>query len=156
MARLYSFHFASKTPCNDAMVENELVRLEKFINSFSYPIVAGHSLGAWWTANLVVRQKAKIRKAVFFTPLSDVKRYPHIFNCDSQYNPLNTIVPMDNYGPNKNLVFTGNKDYITLENNGKQLAIHFNSSEYKLYGGHFYQRNHNNALEFMKRWIEIE
>lgn len=82
--------FSSKTPTSDHMVEQELDRLEELMKQHPGAILAGHSLGGWWAANLALRNQFLINKMVLWTPLCDTMEYP-IFNVTPRYNPINQI-----------------------------------------------------------------
>ena len=144
----------SVTPTSDDVIEKELINLEKFISSFSFPIVAGHSLGSWWLANLIIRNKVHISKAIYLTPLSDISKYPKIFNSSIKYHPLKNDIPINLIGPDKHLIMYAKKDLITPWLQGLLLAVHLDGLEYVLQGGHCYQLNHMNSLCFMKNWIK--
>ena len=149
--RIYN---SSKTPISDFMVEQELQRLEKLIDSFKYPIVASHSLGAWWTANLVMRQNVNIKKVVYWTPLTDINRYPRLFNASKDYYPCSKVLPDEMLGLDKHLVIGADKDLITPHHDALKLARYLKSTQYTLDGYHCYQRNHAEALNFMKNWLK--
>ena len=126
----------SVTPTSDDVIEKELCRLEKLIDSFKHPIVAGHSLGAWWTANLVLRQNVRIEKAVYFTPLADTTKYPNIFSAPDKYCPLYSRFPPECCGPKKNLVLYADKDLIATIDQAKNLSIKLEIESFVLYGYH--------------------
>jgi len=144
----------SATPTSDEMIEKELISLEKLIGSFSFPIVAGHSLGSWWLSNLIIRNQVYIPKAVYLTPLADITKYPKIFNSSNKYYPLENHIDIGLTGPDKHLIMYANRDLITPNIQGLLLSIHLDGSEYILRGGHCYQYNHMSGLVFMKNWIE--
>lgn len=148
-------YLSSKTPTSDWVVENELSRLTRLINRYPGAIVAGHSLGAWWGANLACRPECKISKLVFWTPLADTNEYP-IFNVSNKYHPINLIPNSHNRGPHETLVFIGKDDFIVPpKNHGHILCDHFDGMPYHLDGGHFFQNNHQQGLNYMKTWIEL-
>lgn len=149
-------HISSKMPRNDQGIEKELINLEKLIDSFKYPIVAGHSLGAWWLANLIVRQNVDIKKAIYFTPLSEPSLYPHLFKYSEKHDPFTKELPQSKCGKHKHLVIFGNSDLIAPPIQAVRLATHFDSTRYILTGGHYYQINHNIVLQLIKKWIELD
>jgi pimeloyl-ACP methyl ester carboxylesterase len=148
------FYFASATPRNDKDIESELIRLETFINSFSYPIVVGHSLGAWWAANLIVRNNTDIKKTIYYTPLGALNSYSWLFKASQKYNFINYKPPETNYGKNRHLVVYGNRDLITPEYHAHSIADHFGAINFRIDGGHFYQPSHKRMLGLIKNWIE--
>jgi predicted esterase len=146
--------YKSKIPYSDMMVARELDCLEQLIKKYPDAILAGHSLGAWWSANLLCRKSVSIKKTVLWTPLTDTKEYP-IFNVTSRYNPCNQVPNPNNIGLNRILVVYGNEDLIVpQQRHAFNLNVHFKAMPYRLEGGHFYQRNHKAALSYMKDWIE--
>lgn len=146
---------SSKTPRSDKGIKEELSRLKKIISSYDQPTLAGHSLGAWWTAHLMMEPDINIKNAVYLTPLSDLKEYPKIFKSSQDFDIFSRKVPQNRVGPHKNLIIYGNIDLITPRRHASMLAKHFNGFEYKLSGGHLIQTNHDNALIFMKEWVEL-
>jgi hypothetical protein len=140
-------------PTSDKMVEKELDRLQNLVELFPGATV-GHSLGAWWGANLALRPEVTINKLVLWTPLCDTEYYP-IFNVTQRYNP--TIQEgTGNTGPAKVLALIAKDDLIVPPyGHGWRLIQHFKGTGYTLNGGHFYQNNHKAALQYMKYWIEI-
>ena len=146
---------SSKIPRSEKGIKKELLRLERVVSSFDKPIVAGHSLGAWWIANLALYSKANLQKIVFLTPLSDLKEYPTIFHYTPEYDVFRNNIPKAKRGPHKNLVIYGNHDLVTSSLHGKHLVHHFDAMEYHLDGGHLYQLNHYYAIKYMKDWIEL-
>ena len=151
--RVYS---TSKIPLSDQMVEAELDRLSELISQYDEPIIAGHSLGAWWAANLACSSQFKIKKLVFLTPLGDITNYP-IFNISSKFH-LPTKCPHKLYhGNDKSLLIQSTMDLIVPSYNHSPAIIDiFNPTIFSLFGGHLFQLNHNEGLSFMKRWIEKE
>lgn len=148
-------YLSSKTPTSDHMVEKELDRLSNFTNAFTDVILAGHSLGAWWAANLACHPQSNISKLVFWTPLCNANEYP-IFNVTQRYHPINKIPNNQNIGPNKVLVFDAKYDFIVPpQYHAYPLRSHFKGSSFTLVGGHFYQKNHTAGLHCMKDWIDI-
>ncbi len=148
--RLY---LPSKTPLSDNMVEKELDRLCRLVNLFPKSVVAGHSLGAWWAANLACHSQAKIDKLVFWTPLGDTRPYP-IFNVTQRHHPMNKVPYL--VGPHKVLTMEAQYDFIVPPREHSYcLNHHFKSTLYKLQGGHFFQSNHKAGLLFMKDWIDL-
>lgn len=146
---------SSKTPRSEKGVKKELQKLEKIVNSFDKPIIAGHSLGAWWAANLAIHSKADLQKIIFLTPLADLKQYPNIFSYSPKYDVFRFNVPKHKRGPHKNLVIYGNYDLITPSQHGLRLSHHFDGMSYYLDGGHLYQLNHHYAISYMKDWVEL-
>jgi pimeloyl-ACP methyl ester carboxylesterase len=145
---------SSKTPTSDGMVRRELDRLQSLLRRFPEAAVAGQSLGGWWASNLALRPDVKIRKMVLWTPLGNAEEYP-IFNVTPRYHPLNQ--PLTNtYGPHRVLVYSAKDDLIVPPaSHGNRLVQHFSAIGYPLKGGHLYQSNHQEALEYMKDWIEV-
>lgn len=149
------FYLNSNIPSSDVMVENELKYLTQLVNSFTDPIVAGHSLGAWWGANLACQKEAKFKQLVMLTPLGDTSNYP-IFNNSAYFHPWNRVPNKNNYGPHKVLVNIAKKDLIVpSSDHSDNLVKHFNALTYHLDGGHFYQKNHDAMLDFMREWINL-
>lgn len=149
-------HIPSKTPLSDTMVDRELDRLCHLVNMFPNAIVAGHSLGAWWAANLACHPQSKIKKLVFWTPLSDTVAYP-IFNVTNRHYPVYKSPNAHNVGPHKTLTFEAVNDFIVPpKDHSFQLNNHFKGTLYRLKGGHFFQSNHKAGLLFMKDWVELD
>lgn len=147
-------YISSKTPISDSMVAKELDRLESIMQANPEAALVGHSLGGWWAANLATRFKLNIRKLVFWTPLADTTPYP-IFNTTDQFCPTRKL-PRLNKGSHKVYSFLSADDLIVPSPfHGQRLQKHFDSGTYLLEGGHFYQKNHQAALNFMKDWIEV-
>jgi predicted alpha/beta hydrolase family esterase len=145
----------SKIPYSDIMVEKELDYLERLVKKYPGAILAGHSLGAWWVANLICRETITVKKSIFLTPLVDTNGYP-IFNVTSRYNPCKQIPNYNNIGLDKTLVVYGKEDLLVpQEDHSFDLINHFKSTPYRLEGGHFYQTNHHAALNYMKEWVEL-
>ena len=148
-------YLPSKTPLSDSMVDRELDRLCYLVNLFPNTIVAGHSLGAWWAANLACHPQAKIDKLVFWTPLADTKDYP-IFNVTHRHHPMRKTPHPHNVGPHKTLSFEAQYDFIVPpREHSYHLNNHFKGSLYRLKGGHFFQSNHRAGLIYMKDWLEL-
>lgn len=148
-------YITSKIPTSDVMVEKELERLSAIINKYTDTIVAGHSLGAWWAANLACHKESKFKKLVMLTPLGDTSSYP-IFNVTPYFHPWNRVPNKEHYGPHNVLINVSKRDFIVpAEQHGENLIRHFNATRYTLSGGHFYQSNHLAMLKFMQEWIDI-
>jgi len=148
----HTIFLESKTPRSDVMVEKELDRLQKLLQQYPNAVLAGHSLGAWWLSNLATRD-VQINKLVLWTPLSDTNGFG--FNVSNHYCPL-IHSPNKNTGSHKVLVYWGTNDLIVPGyNHGRALMDHFSAMNYKLDGGHLYQKNHQAALNYMRDWIEI-
>lgn len=146
----------SKVPLSDWMVEDELHRLDKLISQFENPIVAGHSLGAWWAANLACHTQFKIKRLVFWTPLGDTDSYP-IFNVSRKFHPPLREHNKFCFGKKKSLLVHSTMDLIVPhKNHTPGLIKMFDPSIYSLFGGHLFQLNHKAGLSFMKKWIESE
>jgi hypothetical protein len=144
----------SKIPYSDTMVERELDRLQRLLNRYPGATLAGHSLGAWWASNLACRPNCDITKTVLWTPLVDHEPYP-IFNVTPRYNPCKQTPNPNNIGPKKVLVVYGDEDLIVPhQHHAYHGVMHFRASPYLLAGGHLYQKNHKEALVYMKQWIE--
>lgn len=147
-------YISSKTPISDSMVERELDKLSDLTRMFPDSIVAGHSLGAWWAANLACHTQYKINKLVFWTPLSHINDYP-IFNVTGRHHPLHKTPNIS--GPNKVLNIEARFDFVVrAARHAAPLTRFFKADSYKLDGGHFFQENHQKGLSFMKEWIELE
>ncbi len=147
-------YYSSTVPTSDFLVEQELNKLSKLINQYEDPIIAGHSLGAWWAANLICCNQSKIKKTVMWTPLGNTRAYP-IFNVSGRFHPPLLTPNYNNYGNHKNLLFYGTRDLIVpahLHISGLIKAL--NPTLFALHGGHFLQSNHKEGLLFMKQWIE--
>lgn len=146
---------SSKTPTSDGMVKRELDRLQHLLELFPGAAIAGQSLGGWWAANLALRPKLNIKKMVLWTPLGNAGAYP-IFNVTPRYHPPNQLTNA-NYGPGRVLIFEAKHDLIVPpQHHAINLVQHFGGLRYTLNGGHFYQSNHRQALEYMKDWIEAQ
>lgn len=146
---------SSKTPTSDRMVKAELDRLQNLLKMYPDATLAGHSLGGWWASNLALRPGVKIEKMVLLTPLGNANYYP-IFNVTPRYHPTNQTTT-SNYGPHRVLVYHAKDDLIVPPGAHANLLIrHFGAMDYQLKGGHFYQSNHEEALHYMKDWIEIK
>jgi pimeloyl-ACP methyl ester carboxylesterase len=149
-------YLPSKTPLSDSMVDRELDKLCHLVNLFPDAILAGHSLGAWWAANLACSPNANISKLVFWTPLGDTTDYP-IFNATKRHYPPRKTPNPNLIGPHKALTFEGKYDFIVPpKDHSHCLNQHFKGMSYHLKGGHFYQSNHKAGLLFMKDWIGLE
>lgn len=149
-----TIYYTSKVPLSDEMVEEELDNLLKLSENFENPIIAGHSLGAWWASNLACLNQFKTSKMVLWTPLGNHMAYP-IFNASSRFLPGNKLPSPDNRGDKKVLLCYGSHDLIVPSNKHTPNLIKlFNPLLYKLYGGHLYQVNHQDGLLLMKKWIE--
>jgi hypothetical protein len=147
-------YYTSKVPTSDKMVKEELDNLKKLISQYDEPIVAGHSLGAWWAANLACQDDFKTTKMVFWTPLGNHLAYP-IFTASSEHLPLFKFPPTTNCGKDKVLLCYSSSDLIVPHNKHTPGLIEsFSPKLYKLYGGHAFQINHKDGLSFMKNWIE--
>lgn len=147
-------YLSSKTPISDSMVSRELDKLAELTRMFPDSIVAGHSLGAWWAANLACHSQFKIKKLVFWTPLSFANDYP-IFNVTERHHPLHKQPNI--IGPDKVLNVEARFDFVVrAARHAHPLRKHFRASSYRLDGGHFFQDNHQKGLSFMKEWIELE
>lgn len=148
-------YLSSKVPISDFMVREELNRLANIINQYPDAILAGHSLGGWWAANLLCYSNINVSKFVLWTPLSNVDPFP-IFNVSPVYHPLYKA-PNKNVGLQKSIIFYARNDLVVpyLEH-AQHLQELFKCSSYPLSGGHFYQRDHANALLYMKDWIELD
>lgn len=146
-------YISSKTPTSDRMVQEELNNLSNIINQHTNVILAGHSLGAWWAANLACETRNAIEKLVFWTPLSDVDTYP-IFTASEKYHPMNKVPNSNILGKKNSLLFEAKYDLIVPpEHHCHDLLYHFDAYKYTLYGGHALQLNHKKGLQFMRSWI---
>lgn len=149
--RIYQY---SRVPTSDTMVERELSRLSQLISQYDNPIIAGHSLGAWWAANLACRPSVSMDRMVLFSPLGTANTYP-IFNVSNRYDPAQLHPNPEIVGPHKSLVFYGNMDIIVPhKTHALPLIKKFQPTTYVLKGGHFLQANHLQSIQFMKEWIE--
>jgi hypothetical protein len=148
------FWLGSRTPTSDRMVEKELDRLERILSRYPDSTVAGQSLGAWWAANLALRSTVDIKKLVFWTGLCNHNEYP-IFNATPRYNPVYQESTNQNFGVHRVLNVYAKDDLIVPpQSHAFQLNKQFCPMPYQLEGGHLLQRNHKEALSFMKDWIE--
>lgn len=148
-------YISSKTPTSDNMVQKELNELCSLVNSFPGVIVAGHSLGAWWAANLACHPQSKIKKLVFWTPLGNTSFYP-IFNVTMLHHPMNKAPNVHNMGPANVLTVDAREDLIVQPyHHSIPLNRHFKSTMYSLNGGHFFQTNHKSGLRYMRDWLEL-
>ena len=147
----------SLTPTSDKMVERELDHLEDLMAQHPGATLAGHSLGGWWAANLALRPQVVIKKMVLWTPLCDTSSYP-IFNVTPRYYPpyqVNHNLPL--HGPERVLIVSAEHDLIVpCDQHAFPLFMCFLCQQYKLFGGHFYQTNHQARLSYMKDWIECQ
>lgn len=145
----------SKVPYSDMMVERELDRLQRLMEKHPGAVIAGHSLGAWWAANLACRHNCDLAGTVLWTPLINHELYP-IFNATARYHPCKQAPNPKNTGAHKMLVFYGENDLIVPHKEHSYHSInHFKATPYALQGGHFWQTNHTVALQYMKDWIEV-
>jgi predicted alpha/beta hydrolase family esterase len=149
----HTIFLKAKTPYSDVMVASNLDRLESLLHRHPNAILAGHSLGGWWLSNLIIRPTVKINKLVLWTPLSNTQGYP--FNASSNYCPTNHLPNSQNVGSHKVLVFSAVNDLIVSSRHSISLAHHFKAMTYQLDGGHFYQKNHQQALNYMADWMEL-
>jgi hypothetical protein len=150
-----AIYVPSKTPRSDNMVERELENLCQLVNAYPNATLVGQSLGAWWAANLACYPKASISKLVLWTPLCDAGQYP-IFNVTDRHNPLFKTTNANNCGPHRTLVTYAYNDFLVpFEFHSVSLVRKFNSTVYKLDGGHWFQKNHQAGLSYMKEWIDI-
>jgi len=145
----------SKTPRSDCGIKKELSRLKTIISKYDQPTLAGHSLGAWWAGHLMMDLDIDIKNAVYLTPLADLQEYPKIFKGYKNFDIFSKKVPQGRAGPHRNLIIHSSIDLITPKRHANMLIKHFNGIEYQLCGGHLLQTNHDNALLFMKEWIEL-
>lgn len=143
----------SKIPISDNMVVSELNRLSGIINEFDNPIIAGHSLGAWWASNLACSKNISISKLILLTPLSNANYYP-IFNVTPKFDPVNNIPYI--HGPHRTLVISSEYDLIVPQaTHSNRIANHFCAQTYQLNGGHFYQTDHDQMINYMQSWIDL-
>jgi len=141
----------SKIPTSDIMVSQEIEELVGITSSFSNVVLAGQSLGGWWAANVACHAKCKINKLVLWTPLADTQFFP-MFNATALHFPRNKNPTI--FGPNKTLTISANNDWIVPHfEHSYQLEKLFLSSKFILNGGHYYQDNHQQGLEVMKKFI---
>jgi len=146
-------YYTSKTPTSDRMVEEELDNLAKLASKYPGAYFAGHSLGAWWLANLASMPNVDISKIVFMTPLVNMNNFP-IFNVTESFNPL--LRDKRIWGFDKVCVLLAHRDIIVNPDfHGNFLVNYLQANPYIMYGGHFYQSNHKAALEFVKVWLEL-
>lgn len=151
--RIYQY---SLVPTSDRMVEKELSRLSQLISKYDSPIVAGHSLGAWWATNLACRPSVHMDKLVLYSPMGTANTYP-IFNVSNRYNPAHLTPNSEVVGNHKSLLFYGNIDYIVpYKTHCVPLIEKFQPTTYVLKGGHFLQTNHSQSIDFMRQWIESD
>jgi predicted alpha/beta hydrolase family esterase len=146
-------YYTSKLPKSDIMVQKKLNNLIDLTHKYSGSLFVGQSLGAWWLANLASCPEAYIKKMALWTPLADHNDY-NIFNATRIFNPLNRERFVK--GPAKVLVLGAKDDWITPgHQHANRLASFFQATHYLLDGGHYYQKNHEAGLQFMKDWFEL-
>lgn len=149
-------YVTTKIPTSDKMVERELANLCQLVNSFTNVAIAGQSLGAWWGANLACYPEANIKKLIMWTPLGDASCYP-IFNVTPRHHPMNKSPNLHNVGAYRTAVFSAKYDIVVpIKEHAITLSNHFDALNYHLDGGHFFQKNHQAGLHFMKEWIELD
>lgn len=152
----HRIYITSKIPFTNEIVEKEINRLCNLMAQFDNPIIAGHSLGAWWAANLACSPQSIMKKMVLLTPLGDAAAYP-ILNVSSCHHPINKKPNNYNVGPNRTLLVSATYDLVVPAHHHSNYMVKlFQPLVYQLNGGHFYQKNHQNGLIFMKNWIEID
>lgn len=143
----------SRTPSSDWMIKYELDRLQRLVEERPGCALVGQSLGGWWAANLALRFDVSIRKMALWTPVCDASAYP-IFKASREYHPPFQFRTR-NHGPHRVLTLSAHEDLIVPPDaHGHELSKHFDSTTYKLKGGHIFQSNHKAALNYMKDWIE--
>jgi hypothetical protein len=146
-------YLSSYIPTSDFDAQRKVKDLTNLINSLDNPIIICQSLGAWWGAILACTKECNLHKLIMVTPLSDVKHIP-FFNVSNIMSPLK-MVPIHT-GPHKVLVCSAKYDIICPPSlNAYLLLKHFNALNYEMDGGHFYQKDHISALNFMQDWIEL-
>lgn len=150
-------YLKSKTPTSDQMVKDELLRLTKIVNSYSKPILVGHSLGGWWAANLAHEPNANIHKMVLWTPLGDATIYPMFFgstaNSEFMYKAPNSNL----LSPDKTLVVYAKHDLIVpCWRHAWKTASKFRAASVQLNGGHIWQDDHKKGLAILKDWLKLE
>lgn len=146
-------YYTSKTPTSDKMAQDEIHNLVELYNKYPDAYYAGHSLGAWWLANLSCFHSVNIKKMLLMTPLVNTKNYP-MFNVTERFNPI--LKSKKILGPHKVCVLIANNDLLVKpEYHGHFLVQYFNATKYIMQGGHFYQSNHKLALEFAKVWLDL-
>lgn len=148
-------YFMSKTPTSDKMIAEHLDILENIVHNNPGCAVVGQSLGAWWAANLALRPTVTIKKLALWTPVCDASAYP-VFKASRKFHPPYQKLT-NTKGPHRVLTLVAKNDLIVPPDaHGNELRDHFNSMNYELKGGHFFQRNHKAALLFLKDWIETQ
>lgn len=148
-------YYKSKSPISDQMVNQELSNLVELINNYKDTVVIGHSLGAWWAANLACHPQTKINKLALWTPLGNTKDFP-IFNLTTIQEPINKITNIHNIGINKTFITYAKYDLIVpYKNHAIPLINKFNATSLSLNGGHTWQKDHNKGLLQLKQWIEL-
>lgn len=146
-------YYKSKSPISDQMVNQELLNLINMIDNYNDVIVVGHSLGAWWAANLACHPQSKIDKLALWTPLGNSQKIP-IFN--TSHEPINKKINSHNVGPNKTFIIHAKYDLIVpYKDHAMPLIDKFNAASLLLDGGHTWQKDHNNGLIQLKKWIEL-
>lgn len=147
-------YITSKIPYSNNMVERELNDLTNLVKSFSKVIIAGQSIGAWWTINLLAHTNIFIYKSVLLTPLIDITDYP-ISNITPKYHLINRKVYSRHTGKNNSLLIEAKNDWITPRDEySLRVEYKLNPTVYTLNGGHIYQKDHQEGLSFMKEWID--
>lgn len=148
--------YKSKTPTSDKMVVQELENLKQLVNSYSDTIVVGHSLGAWWAANLACLPQSKIKKLALWTPLGVASDYP-IFKISQKSELFDKTPNIHNVGPDKTLVIYAKNDLIVpYKRHAIPLSKKFQAMSLSLDGGHAWQLDHKKGLILLKNWIELE
>jgi pimeloyl-ACP methyl ester carboxylesterase len=153
--KMKTIFYKSKTPTSPAMVENEIENLADLVAQDDTHVV-GHSLGAWWAANLACRSYSKINKMVLWTPLGLAGVFP-FFRAARHQEPFNGTPNKHNLGLDKTLVVCAKYDLIVpYVAHALPLIDKFKAESLFLTGGHLYQIDHAKGLSTMKQWLGVE
>jgi len=155
--------YKSKTPTSPSMVEYELTKLNELITSEPTHVI-GHSLGAWWVANLACRRMPEITrrdyhkmgKIVLWTPLGIASVFP-FFRPASYQEPLNCQPNKEHIGHDKTMVVYAKNDLIVpYKPHALPLVDKFQAKSVALNGGHLWQTNHRIGFLAMQHWLGVD
>ena len=149
--------YKSKIPISDSMVNQEIESLTKLTNQYVVNdlVVVGHSLGAWWAANLACNPDFKANKLALWTPLGIANMFP-IFLSSNKSEPLFKTPNINNIGINNTTVIYAKYDLIVpYQQHALPLIKMFKADSLCLNGGHAWQLDHKYGLTYLKNWINI-
>lgn len=147
--------YKSKTPTSSTMVEFELKNLADLVAQDDTHVI-GHSLGAWWAANLACRHYSRINKMVLWTPLGLAGVFP-FFKAAWHQEPFNGTPNLHNVGLDKTLVVYAKNDLIVpYVAHSLPLIDKFKAESLSLNGGHLYQTDHTKGLFAMRQWLGVK